>query len=83
MIRIPIGAIGPSPTTPPPTFKYDLKAIFERHLAALDPKSCALVLEEAQRLQELLCSTPWYAEKARRSGGESWLDLAPSYRING
>ena len=64
---------------PPPPVKYDLAAIAARYLPALDPSRRALVLEEAQRVQDRLWQIPWYADKARRSGGESWLDLARSY----
>ena len=72
------------PVDPPPLpVKYDLQAIAESYLSTLTPRGRALVLEETLRLQERLWQMEWYAEKARCSGGRSWLDLARSYRIHG
>ena len=69
-----------SPGDPAPTpEKYDLAAISESYLPALRPAIRSLVVEEAQRLQERLSCIPLHTERARRSGGASWLDLAISY----
>ena len=64
---------------PPPPVKYDLRAISMTWLADFPEERRRLIVEEAQRLQERLWQNPLHADKARRSGGTSWLDLARSY----
>ena len=67
------------PGDPSISKKYNLEAISENYLPALRPAIRSLVVEEAQRLQERLSCMPLHAERARRTGGRSWLDLAISY----
>lgn len=63
--------------------KYDLKTISETYLDGF-PEDCRrVIVQEAQRLQERLSSIPWYADRARKSGGTSWLHYAISYSEEG
>jgi hypothetical protein len=49
------------------------------YLANSEEKNRRAILAEARRLRERLSSIPWYANKAQKSGGLSWLQLAISY----
>ncbi len=68
---------------PPPPVKYDLEALSRTVLAGFPEHRRQLIVEEAQRVQDRLWQVKWYADQARCSAGESWLDLARSYRIHG
>lgn len=71
------------PSDPPRLpVKYDLEVLSRTVLAGFPEHRRQLIVEEAQRVQDRLWQMDWYADKARRSCGASWLDLARSYRIH-
>lgn len=59
---------------------YGLEALAETYLGGFLEADKRVIVQEAQRLQGRLSSIPWYAEKARKSGGTSRLHYAISYR---